>query len=317
MGNCYRFNSGRNQLGENIPIKMSNMEGSDNGLKLELYVGKEQMNQLVMSTGLFISIHNRSMKPILPEQGFNIQTNRINDIEISKTVYEKLKTPKSFCLKDTQNKNAFDSQLYKSTFDFSSQYNQESCFKLCFQKEIIEKCGCYDLSYPSMNLSNVPCRLEKIYCIKEQMSKTLDEEFLSTYCEPNCPLECDKVDYSYTISGSSYPTDVYTDILFRNAPQNFSGIFGNDSYSNGLKKSVLQLNIYFKSLSYTQISESEQLTLLSFFSRTGGLLGLFIGSSVLSILEIFEYIFIAINKFYYLKKRQNYKFSDSSTIPKI
>ena len=60
-----------------------------------------------------------------------------------------------------------------------------------------------------------------------------------------------------------------------------------------IKGSVLSLNIYFEQLSYTEISQNAKTELVDLVSNIGGLLGLFIGTSFLSFVEIIE-IFIEV-----------------------
>ena len=53
---------------------------------------------------------------------------------------------------------------------------------------------------------------------------------------------------------------------------------------------MVKLNVYYKNIYYTSIVESPSITLVSLVSNLGGNLGLFLGLSVLSLLEIFELI---------------------------
>ena len=50
------------------------------------------------------------------------------------------------------------------------------------------------------------------------------------------------------------------------------------------------INIYYDLLEYTEIVEVEKTSLIDLFSSIGGTLGLFLGMSFLSIIEIFELI---------------------------
>ena len=54
---------------------------------------------------------------------------------------------------------------------------------------------------------------------------------------------------------------------------------------------ALSFNVYYDALEYTLISEKPQTLLVDLVSNIGGLLGIFIGISFLSILEIFEFLF--------------------------
>jgi len=52
------------------------------------------------------------------------------------------------------------------------------------------------------------------------------------------------------------------------------------------RKSFVVLNVYYDSLSYTQISELPQMDIIALLGSVGGNLGLFMGVSVFSFFEI-------------------------------
>jgi hypothetical protein len=55
-----------------------------------------------------------------------------------------------------------------------------------------------------------------------------------------------------------------------------------------LKKNILALNIYYSEFKYTEIAELEKTSLIDLICNIGGTLGLFLGASLLSLVEIFE-----------------------------
>ena len=62
---------------------------------------------------------------------------------------------------------------------------------------------------------------------------------------------------------------------------------GSQDYNN-LKSSVLSFRIYYDDLLYTQISQHPKVLLIDLISNIGGILGLFLGVSFLSIIELIE-----------------------------
>ena len=56
------------------------------------------------------------------------------------------------------------------------------------------------------------------------------------------------------------------------------------------KKNILSLTIYYPDLSYTKISESPKLSTSNLISNIGGTMGLYVGISLLSLVEIIELI---------------------------
>ena len=73
----------------------------------------------------------------------------------------------------------------------------------------------------------------------------------------------------------------------------------SSKFSNGalhhsdLKQSVLSLKIFYNDLTYTLISQQPKMQLFDLISNIGGLLGLFLGVSFLTLAEVLE-AFLAI-----------------------
>ncbi len=87
---------------------------------------------------------------------------------------------------------------------------------------------------------------------------------------------------------TTYPSMGYAQMLLQNP--NFTSKFPK-SYKldfDRVKNSILAVNIYHKSNEYTLVEQSPAKTPEALLSDFGGQLGLFIGCSFLSFLEIFE-----------------------------
>ena len=107
-------------------------------------------------------------------------------------------------------------------------------------------------------------------------------------CEPFCPEECNSTSYLMAASFSNYPAKSYAEnyLLLNNTKK----IYKN--YQE-LKNNVLALNIYFSDLSFTLIGQQAKMVFLDLISNIGGLLGLFVGMSFLSLVEVLQ-VFIEI-----------------------
>lgn len=133
-------------------------------------------------------------------------------------------------------------------------------------------------------------------------------------CGKQCPLECDSEIFELTISSSSYPTKAYADQLVNYSGNTLANFFPNVSavtYKD-LKEHILAINIYYADMKYTSIEELEKTNLFDLVAAIGGTLGLFLGMSFLSFVEIVDviieivFIFIQnqrrINKVSFFKK---------------
>jgi hypothetical protein len=125
-----------------------------------------------------------------------------------------------------------------------------------------------------------------VNAFREQTS--LSADFIQKNCSSNeCPLECDSTNYGTSISISQYPTSSYEARL-----ENFYAGYAitSDEYSGYLGDNILQLKIYYDSLAYTSIEESISMDIITLLANIGGIAGLFLGCSVLTIVEGLELI---------------------------
>jgi hypothetical protein len=118
-------------------------------------------------------------------------------------------------------------------------------------------------------------------------------------CLKQCPLECDSIEYDLLISSaSSLSKQAYQ--LYQPIIDNSTSRFDefNLTYEE-IKERLLILNIYYSKLSYIKISESPKTSIIDLLSNLGGTLGLYVGISFLSLIEIveimLEIIFISFN----------------------
>ena len=82
-----------------------------------------------------------------------------------------------------------------------------------------------------------------------------------------------------------YPTEKHARFILENS---FIKEMYPDMTEEKLKSHLLSLNLYYDSLVYTEISESPQYTASDLISSIGGSLGVCLGASILSLLELLE-----------------------------
>ena len=286
-GNCYQFNSGHNMNAQPMPLKYLYSQGEDNGLFLVIYLNKV-MNEYITtySSGYKIFIHNHTYEAISTNP-IDAKPGSLTNIGIKKTFIYKAQSPFSECDRLTE----FTSELYELIVRKNVTYRQVDCFDLCLQKMVISACQCYSLKYLKLVDGVGPClSLDELKCFKQENDRFLQSE-KSKLCGDQCPLECNSVDYEFSYSISDFPTEEYFNSFKLNSSS--KKIYLNGEYVNfeTYKKSFIGLNIYYPYLKYTEIVEVEKFSLIDLLSNIGGTLGLFLGISFLSFIEIFEILF--------------------------
>ena len=149
-----------------------------------------------------MAVTNNSNKPLIKYEGIEISPGLSSNIGITRTFYSRLSSPYGNCRNDVLKTSKSDSAYYKYTVLMGDKYTRNQCYEICFQyKHAIAKCKCADPSVNS-NVNNATvCGQTDKECILNERSA-----FTSSNCDTECPEACERVEYSYKVSTSSFPT---------------------------------------------------------------------------------------------------------------
>jgi hypothetical protein len=85
-------------------------------------------------------------------------------------------------------------------------------------------------------------------------------------------------------------SEKYAELYYMNDQIIKSKYPGRNVTFEDIKKGLVNVKIFYEGLYYTEISETESQTVFDLISSIGGTMGLFIGISLLSFIEILEII---------------------------
>jgi amiloride-sensitive sodium channel subunit alpha len=285
-GNCYTFNKGVDDNGTLNEIrKVSTSNGAYSGLILEIFVGDPKIESYFeFNDGVLISIHNQSTKPFSQGDKIKAAAGAETDLILSRNFITKLESPHGDCLKDKTNSSKFTSFYFDYIVKtLGVDYSHEYCFNLCLQTQIINACNCSNTLMPSFRNTTKYCKdyTTEILCMTDVVKKV--NKTFALECEIACPVECDSIEYEVTTYRALYPNYYYTQIL--SAAAAAKGINISDA---DIDKAVAKVNIFYKNMEYKTTTQKIQTTTEDLFSNIGGTLGLCIGISILSLVEVFE-----------------------------
>lgn len=283
FGFCYKFNGNQTK-----GIRKIGMTGKKNGLSLELYIGEPTVEYDIYKTsGIELFIHNWTNMPsqqdtISLSGGFetNIATNQI--------FMKKKSKPYSNCIENIYSASSFNSDLYTETIRLYKKYQQKECLNICYHKDIKKKCGCYDPDFFYAE-SNQFCSFDIFRECVLNHRKIIGDSPENIECFKNCPEECDSVKYFNQVSHSNFPSPFYKNILMKYDEALNESLKRGFVFEN-LDKSVLSVNIYYDDIAITTIEEIPAKTVEQLVAEVGGFLGLCIGISFLSVVEILDTI---------------------------
>ena len=150
-------------------------------------------------------------------------------------------------------------------------------------------------------------------CTDKDQIKCLDEntDFLFAKSENNCiecRTQCTKTSFSTTVSSGSFSSGNWINFLNRSLfLKNGSKYLSNSD----IQKRMTCFNIYFEELKYTNYTQIPKMTISQLVSSIGGYLGILLGASILTVIEILEISLMIISAF--IKKRINQKKKNSNS----
>jgi hypothetical protein len=303
-GNCYTFNKGVYDNGTTYDKKNVSIAGPLYGLVLELYLGDPTVDSYrEFNNGVMVSIHNQSSVPFTQGEKMKAAAGTETDFIMNRNFITKLETPYGTCKytsTSTSSTNSFYSDYIVSTLGV--KYSQEYCFALCVQKQIMNTCNCSNALMPTFNGTTNFCLSDKADCLKN-----LIYGFGSTQaavdCQTDCPYECETIEYGVSTYKSLFPTEFYSDILYNKIKSK-----GVNVSSTNIDKAFAKVNFYYKSMEYIITTQMIQTSTEDLFSNIGGTLGLYIGISILSLVEFVELGFnLVLTLIVHLKSRKQVK----------
>jgi hypothetical protein len=319
FGNIYyQFNNGKNSNHEKINIYKTKRAGIINGLSLILFAGSfdhdstefasnSKLNETldyntIISNGFHVVVQNHSIDPEysagISYAGINLALQFETSLIVNRIFTYKEDEPYSQCKKDL---NSTKSDIYQFMTESTSYiYRQKDCIEYCIGKYIIEKCNITSNLTKRDVLWNRYISAPLVYnCITTKYYEFIGNN-LYELCLPECPLECDSIRYDVSVSASTFPNKQTSDgLIYIYNGLDFSR---NNLTFEQYKSNLVAFNVYYEELVYTQISESAKMTSIDLVANIGGVLGLFLGTSVLTFTEwielIVEIIFILFGRDY-------------------
>jgi hypothetical protein len=267
-GNCYKFNSGKNLNEKDVDLKKIKFTSSFEGLRLVLFSPKPEQDEIISTSyGFHLSVTNQSHLSDF-SQGFDVGLGTESLVKISKTIINKVPSPYSDCNVDLID-GKYDKQQLEMINAFkimNKTYRKNDCIELCKQKIIIENCHCHIPYFYSFS-NQVPCVNFSQHECFYSYNKNLFNDVKYDECVDSCPLECETVDYSVTISNSITPTRSFFENILMNKPivKNKSKTLDYDS----MKSQFAYISLYFGDLRHTKIQEIPNFTFIDFLCNIG------------------------------------------------
>nr|KAF6372946.1 acid sensing ion channel subunit 1 [Pipistrellus kuhlii] len=305
-GKCYTFNSGR----DGRPPLKTMKGGTGNGLEIMLDIQQDEYlpvwgetDETSFEAGIKVQIHSQDEPPFIDQLGFGVAPGFQTFVacqEQRQLIY--LPPPWGTCKAVTMDSDFFDS------------YSITACRIDCETRYLVENCNCRMVHMPG----------DAPYCTPEQYKECADPalDFLvekdQEYCV--CEMPCNLTRYAKELSMVKIPSKASAKYLAKkfNKSEQYIG------------ENILVLDIFFEVLNYETIEQKKAYEIAGLLGELlmapvpspchghgvtpshpkraahlcpqpspgpfpkcdiGGQMGLFIGASILTVLELFDYAY--------------------------
>ncbi|ELU03413.1 hypothetical protein CAPTEDRAFT_188964 [Capitella teleta] len=284
MGHCFTFNS-YDYVMQHGSLQ-ANRIGVEGGLQLNLNVHQDEylyQDFKHKSAGFKVLVHHPFTWPLISDLGTAIAPGTETYLAIEEVLVKRL--PSDFG--DESSCVSTDDPSFVNPLEFIEKYSKEGCVYNCLVKYVIHGKGCKCRPW-NLHANNITdCSLgEYLDCVTiAQYEFSKNQTFLDL-CD--CRDTCTEAYFRVRKSEALYPSDL--------ALGEMSAKEGRDE--TYFRKNIIDLKIYFESLSYELIEEYESYTLTDLQSDIGGNLGLCLGASFLSLAEFGEIILLLLTSMF-------------------
>ncbi|XP_032807398.1 acid-sensing ion channel 1-like isoform X3 [Petromyzon marinus] len=292
-GKCYTFNSGKGGR----PLLTTVKGGMGNGLEIMLDIQQEEYlpvwgenDETSFEAGIKVQIHSQDEPPLIDQLGFGVSPGFQTFVSCQEQRLIYLPPPWGDC---------------KSTpisSDFFETYSITACRIDCETRYLVENCNCRMVHMPG----------DAPYCTPEQYTECARPVLDVLVKRDNdfclCETPCNMTRYGKELSMVKIPSKASAKYLAKKYNK-------TEAY---IAENVLVLDIFFEALNYETIEQKKAYEVAGLLGDIGGQMGLFIGASILTILEIFDYVYELIRDkilFYFRAKKKQKTESKDTSLP--
>jgi hypothetical protein len=170
---------------------------------------------------------------------------------------------------------------------------------------LFKRFHCQEFYYPYIGFTNETCpTLFDSLNASNYRQTYYDEPENDMLCSKSCRDECEYLNYDTVVSNSLFPSSKYSQVIIanENISKNFDDTKNDDNIDDSMtssssssmpnydtiKSGVLAASVYYSAEMYNRIREKPSTEFEVFVSNLGGNLGLFLGISLLSFIELIE-----------------------------
>uniref|UniRef100_A0AAY4AYS2 Acid-sensing ion channel 4 n=1 Tax=Denticeps clupeoides TaxID=299321 RepID=A0AAY4AYS2_9TELE len=274
-GKCYTFNGNRSS-----PWR-AKQGGMGNGLEMMLDIEQDEYlpiwretNETSLEAGIRVQIHSQDEPPYIHQLGFGVSPGFQTFVSCQEQRITYLPQPWGHCRSTAE-----------QVIPGYDMYSISACRLHCESAQVLAECNCRMVHMPGE--ADI-CTPSKIKCVDKALAMLQKNSADSCHCE----VPCNITRYTKELSMVKIPSRGSVRYLSRRYHK-------TEEY---IRENFLVLDIFFEALNYETIEQKKAYDMASLLGDIGGQMALFIGASILTILEILDYIYEVISNNFILQR---------------
>ncbi|XP_057244082.1 acid-sensing ion channel 2-like, partial [Malurus melanocephalus] len=219
--------------------------------------------ETTFEAGVKVQIHSQSEPPFVQELGFGVAPGFQTFVATQEQRLTYLPPPWGEC------------RSPELGLAFFPVYSVTACRIDCETRYIVENCNCRMVHMPGGDMGTLGGQLGTL----ETPAAGLLAEKDSGYC--TCRTPCNLTRYNKELSMVKIPSKTSAKYLEKKFNK-------SEKY---ISENILVLDIFFEALNYETIEQKKAYEVAALLGDIGGQMGLFIGASILTVLELFDYLY--------------------------
>ncbi|CAG7826654.1 unnamed protein product [Allacma fusca] len=239
--------------------------------------------------GLRVLVHDPEEFPAVGERGFIVGPGMETQVAVTATDTFSAEVLRAFT---AERRGCYFSDEFP--LKYYKEYSRSSCVLECENNFIFEKCNCVPYYAPGnySEKSHGVCSVDKIQgCVRNAITNIAifkpikGKEKQEISCTEFCLPACNETFYNFVVTAATFPNQPEPNMtqMLREAIHDNRDYLNNITY---VSASISVLRVFFRESSIMQYKRDELFTWEDFVSNLGGVMGLCLGFSLLSLVEI-------------------------------
>ena len=269
-GYCYKLNPNGTFI--------QNQAGPD--FSLQVFIALDVSNSISLSTlhagdSVEVIIQDHRQFPSLDTGTVLAPVGHFTQIEIHRTEIQRLKPP--YPSKCTNGENM--------KLLFKGEYTISNCELSCFLRKVTQKCTHITFLYNHLLPKEMKMPIAKTERENQCTDRVLKDLQKTLFASCNCGLPCRETKFRKYSSHSKWPSTEYID-QYKEMIGGLRSINGSKQTEDYIRNNLIAVNVFFGENQYKKVTEKPMYTADRFVAEIGGQMGIWLGASIFSLLEL-------------------------------